>query len=160
MTMKQRLYNIALILVGALALTACSSYEVGDWYNHKGIKGVVLMVDDEGQPTLLVSPDEAVDLTADSALLWAAQLDAATEAQVSLPSKEEMEWLHSYSAVVNKTLRTKGKSTLLEGNTFYWTSTPCSESHYYAHGPDGVRCYYRGNQSSCYRACALIHLDK
>lgn len=157
--MKRRLYNIVYVLIGLSVLTACSGYEVGDWYNHDGNKGVVLKVDEAGQPTLLLAPEEAVDLTADSALLWAAQLDADSQAEVSLPSKEEMEWLRGYRSVVNKTLNAKGKPTVLEGHTFYWTSTPCSESHYYAHGPDGVRCYFRGNQSSCYRARAVIRLN-
>ena len=141
--------------ISLFALAACNrAYEPGDYYG-KEAEGIVLAADSEGNATMLVSLVEAKDLDADSAAKWAASLGEGWY----LPSKEEMALLKKYKSLANITLDYKKMPPMLTGHTFYWTSTPCSGSHHYALGPDGIRCYFKTNASPCYRARAVKRLD-
>ena len=140
--------------ISLFALAACNrAYEPGDYYG-KEAEGIVLAVDTEGNATMLLSLDEAKDLDADSAAKWAASLGEGWY----LPTKEEMALLKKYKSLVNITLERKKLPALLAVHTFYWSSTPCSDSHQYALGPDGVRCYFKTNASPYYRARAVKKL--
>lgn len=139
--------------VSAFLLIGCTRhYEPGDYYSRNDVKGIVLQADAEGNATLLLSIDEASDITSDSALRWTATLgDTAWK----LPTKEQMAVARKHRSLINITLRNKNLPTFLTDHTFYWTATPCSPSHVYACGPDGLRCYYHSNQSPYYRARAV-----
>jgi len=137
------------ILALSLAFSSCKrSYRVGDLYHQQGI---VVSVDADGQPTMLLSLDEQRNLDADSALRWAATLDAGW----SLPTKEQWELVRKQRILLNRTLDDKHLPAVVRGHTFYWSSSACSPSHTYACGPDGVRCYFRTNRSDLYRARAI-----
>jgi hypothetical protein len=143
------------LAVSALILTGCSSsYAPGDYYSSKGDKGIVLQADAEGNATLILSLDEASNLASDSAILWAASLGQGW----SLPSKDQMTLARKYRSLINICLRNHKQPEFLTGHTFYWTATPCSQSHVYACGPEGVRCYFKSNTSPYYRARAVKSL--
>ena len=140
------------VLSLSLFLQGCSiSYECGDMFKVDGKQSVVVQVDDAGMPLMLLSLDEAVDIDADSAARWATSLGEGW----SLPTKEEMEYLKKYKSLINIKLEKKGESPFLKNQTFYWTSTDCSESHTYACGPQGIKCYFNTNSSHLYRARAV-----
>lgn len=140
------------LAVSALIITGCSSsYAPGDYYNNKDDKGIVLQADAEGNATLILSLAESSNLNSDSALLWAASLGQGW----SLPSKEQLALARKYRSLINISLRNHKQSEFLTGHTFYWSATPCSESHVYACGPEGVRCYFKSNASPYYRARAV-----
>lgn len=145
------------LAVSALLLTGCGRhYEPGDYYSRNGVKGIVLQTDTEDNATLLLSIDEAVDIDADSALRWTATLgDTAWK----LPTKEQMAVARKHRSLINITLRNKNLPTILTDHTFYWTATPCSGTHVFACGPDGLRCYFKSNHSSFYRARAVRKLE-
>lgn len=147
---KRILYTI---LGFALTLGGCSGgYELGDYYHAGGEKGIVLAVDDGGKVTMLMSVDEAHDLDSDSAMKWASNY---ADGSWHLPSKEEMAVIKKYKSLMNITIGHKKLQPVMAGHTFYWTSTPCSESHTFACGPDGIRCYFNTNTSPFYRARAV-----
>lgn len=158
MNMKSNKGPILCLVLACLAMAACSPYEVGDWYRKGDLQGVVLQLDDNNEPTLLLLNDEARDLDADSAQVWAAAIDARLPYDCALPTKEEFELIRKYKVVINGTLRKKGQPLVIYGHTFYWSSTPCSESHQYACSPDGVKCYFKPGHSDFYRARAVAHL--
>lgn len=145
------------LAASALLFAGCSSgYEPGDYYRRDGVKGIVIQTDDEGNARLLLSIDEVSHVDSDSALQWIASLgDTAWK----LPTKEQMAIARKYRSAINITLRNKNLPTFLTDHTFYWTSTPCSESHVYACGPDGIRCYFKTNSSPYYRARAVRKLE-
>lgn len=155
-TMITKIMNSKLCLaISMLLLAACSSYEVGDYYSKDNVKGIVLAVDAEGTPTMLLSVDEAANLDVDSAARWVASLgDTAWH----MPSKDEMAIARKSRSLINITLDHKGLPAFLKNHTFYWTSTPCSESHSYACGPYGLQCYFNSNKSTHYRARAVRNL--
>jgi len=141
---------LLLALTGSLALSSCSrSYRVGDLYHQQGI---VVSVDADGQPTMLLALEEQCNLDADSALRWAATLDEGW----SLPTREQWELIRKQRILLNRTLDDKQLPSVARGHTFYWSSTACSPSHVYACGPDGVRCYFRSNHSDLYRVRAVF----
>ena len=135
-------------LIGSLLAVSCRGTEPGDLYKCDGVKCVVVTVDGNGNPSLVMSLDEAVNIDADSALLWSTQVGDGWH----LPSKAEMELVKKNKSMINRGLEYKKMPVVLRNNTYYWTSTPCSETHVYACGPDGLRCYFRTNASHCYRA--------
>lgn len=136
-----------------LFLQSCGrEYSVGDIYSDGDVKGVVLRVDDSNSPLLLLSLDEISGIDADSANVWASSLG---DGEWRLADRQEMEIVRKYRALINNTFERKSYPKVLEGNTYYWTSTPCSESHVYACGPDGVRCYFKSNNTKLYRARAV-----
>ena len=140
-----------------MAFAGCNGvYEPGDYYRGDGYDAVVVTVDADNKPTLLLSLDEANTLNADSAMRWAETLDDGWR----LPNKDEIAQIYRVKTLVNKTLERKGKPTVLTNFTYYWSSTPCSESHFYACGPDGVGCYYSENASSSYRARAVRSVER
>ena len=114
--------------------------------------GVFFSYGNEQLPVL-----RGLNFNADSAFIWAEQFDGGGW---HLPTKEEMTTIRKYKNLVNSTLERKGYNTILTNHTFYWTGTPCSESHTYACGPDGIKCYFNQNLSSCYRARAVKRIDK
>lgn len=140
----------------ALALTSCRGYEVGDYYSRDDVSGLVLKVDDEGAPLMLLSMDEVADLDADSALLWGSTYDGGGW---RLPNKEEMAYINKYRSLVNATLARRQEPQMMGPNTYYWTATPCSETHVFACGPLGLKCFFRTNHSPLYRARAVRYLD-
>ena len=146
--------NICLIFI--LRAFACCNrhYEPGDYYNKED-KGIVLAVDAEGNAVLLMSLEEAKDIDVDSAAKWALTVG---DGNWQLPTKDEMTILKKYKSLVNKTLEYKKQPTVLTGHTFYWTSSPCSETHFYACGPDGIKCFFKTNASPHYRARAVKNL--
>ena len=148
-------YRIARLIGLLTMLTACGHYEVGDYYRKGALKGLVLELDDEGRPALVLSLDEATDLDADSANAWCRGYD---DGSWRLPDKREMTQIKKYRSLLNQTLGRKGEQ-LLGTNIFYWTSTPCSETHIYARGPLGIKCYFRSNHSAQYRCRAVRTID-
>ena len=150
-------YKSAILLsfVGLL-FSACNHYEVGDYYHKGDLSGVIITLNEEGMPSLLLSLGEAKDLNADSALAWSANYD---DGSWRLPDKREMTLINNYKSLLNATLQRKEAPQLFGSNTYYWTSTPCSESHTYACGPMGVKCYFRSNHSPLYRARAVRSID-
>ncbi len=146
-----------LLTFSLLVFAGCNGkYEMGDFYNDKDTKGIVVQVDNDGRAMLVMSLDEAVDIDVDSAARWAGQIDGN---DWRLPTKEEMNAVRKYKNVINSTLERKGCPTILTNHTFYWTGTPCSESHTFACGPDGIKCYFNQNHSSCYRARAVKRIE-
>lgn len=145
-----------LLLISVLIFAGCDSkYELGDYYKSGDTKGIVVQVDAEGNPLLILSLFEAENVDADSAQNWVATLEGEGW---QLPDKGEMEQINKYKSLINKTLERKGMPTILKNHTFYWTATPCSESHTYACGPDGTRCYFNQNASPLYRSRAVKKL--
>ena len=146
---------IICLLISLLTLMSCNRrYEPGDYYS-KDVSGIVLAADAEGNAMLLLSLEEAKDIVADSAALWAETLG---DGLWRLPTKEDMSIIKKYKSLINKTLEYKKQPTVLSGHTFYWTATPCSESHTYACGPDGINCYFKTNATPHYRARAVKDL--
>lgn len=145
----KKICNICLLLLLLTAVGCRQGYEPGDYYKSGGISGIVVDVDADGNAKLLMSLEEVQDIDADSASKWAAQLG---DGSWRLPTKDEMGKVRKYRALINKTLEHKKLPAVLSGHTFYWTATPCSKSHTYACGPDGIRCYFSTNASPFYRA--------
>ena len=114
-----------------------------------------MQTDADGNPVLLLSMEEERGYDADSAQQWSASLADGWH----LPDKEEMEQVRKYRSLLNSTLVRKGAPKVLEGHTFYWTATRCSETHFYACGPDGIRCYFHTTSSPLYRIRAVKRLD-
>ena len=134
------------------SFTSCTDvYEPGDYYRGDGFEGVVVSVDADNNPLLLLSIDEARSLSADSAILWAETLGEGWR----LPDKRELAQIDRGITLINKTSESKRKPKILVDFTYYWSSTPCSESHFYACGPDGVGCFFNENNGSSYRARAV-----
>ena len=98
----------------ALALASCRGYEVGDYYSRGDVSGLVLKVDDEGAPLMLLSMDEVADLDADSALLWGTTYD---DGGWRLPDKEEMAYINKYRSLVNATLARRQEPQMMGPNT-------------------------------------------
>ena len=137
----------------AFLMAACNGhYEVGDYYRDGDVEGIVMEADEQGNPLMLLSLEEASNLDADSAAVWASKLG---DGRWRLPDKKEMESLRINRSLLNMTLERKGLPLFLMPSTFYWTSQPCSETHMYACGPYGVQCYFRTNKSVHYRARAV-----
>lgn len=132
-----------------LLLVGCSGiYEPGDMYKGDGFEGIVVTVDEDNQPLMVMSLEEASSLTADSALRWAEGLGEGWR----LPTKKEIAQIERVRSLINNTLKRKKLSTVFTDFTYYWSSTTCSESHCYACGPDGVGCYFKENDDPSYRA--------
>lgn len=156
MTACTKIFFFPLLIVSFLTIVSCgNSYEVGDYYSNDTVKGIVVNVDEQGRPLMLLSIDEAIDIDADSAKQWAVALGS----EWHLPTKQEMEQVKKYKSLINQTLERRKYNGFLTGHTFYWTSTPCSETHHYACGPDGLRCYFNTNHSHCYRSRAVCLFD-
>lgn len=141
--------NWICLMISLLVLAGCGKYEIGDLYKDGDTRGVVVQTDNEGNALMVMSIDEAVDIDADSAARW---VETLVGEGWHLPEKGEMAQIKKYKSLLNKTLERKGFSTILTNHTFYWTATPCSESHTYACGPDGIQCYFNQNASPFYRA--------
>lgn len=141
-----------ILFVGLFVLVGCSGvYEPGDFYKGDGFEAVVVTVDEANQPTMVMSLNELSSLNADSAIRWANSLGDDWR----LPDKNEVAKIERVRSLINSTLERRGLPPVLVGFTYYWSSTPCSESHTYACGPDGVGCYYSENAGSSYRARAV-----
>ena len=141
--------TLLLSIAAMLTISACSrSYMPGDFYSEGGLKGIVVTADEQGKPTLLLAPEETKGVTAAEAKEW---VESYGDGGWHLPTKEEMEQVKKYKTLINKTLEQKKQPVVLTNHTFYWTSTPCSESHTYACGPDGLHCYFSTNNSPYYR---------
>ena len=137
----------------AMLFASCNGKKVtGDIVKIDGTKAIVVSTDDNGQPTMLLSVQEAANLDDDSAVRWVATIDGEGW---HLPDKSEMQLIKKYKAMINISLRKNGLPTILANDALYWTSTPCSESHTYACGPQGVKCYFSTNASPYYRARAV-----
>ena len=137
-------------------LVGCSGgYELGDYYKTDGSAAIVVDVDANKQPSLLLSVEEASNLDADSAAAWAAALGNGWR----LPDKNEMTKIVRLKILLNKTLKQKTLPEAFKDFTFYWTSTQCSETHTYAYGPNGVSCYYKENQDPSYKARAVKEIE-
>lgn len=150
------LSNIALIALCVACLVSCDrSHLPGDIIVDNGTKCIVIESDDNGNAVLVMSLDEVVDINADSAVVWAKEHGGEGW---HLPNKQEIEKMKKYRSVINQTLEKKNLPKILVNHTFYWSSTECSPSHVYACGPNGVRCYFRSNQSYLYRARAVKSL--
>lgn len=135
---------------------ACGrSYEPGDLYSCDSVNGIVLQTNENGAPTMLLSIEEASNINADAALQWAESLGNGWH----LPDNEEMKIIKKYKSLINITAEREKISPVLTNHTFYWTSTPCSESHVNAFGPNGLRCYFRTNASPYYRARAVTAVE-
>ena len=146
------------MIISLLFLAGCSGkYEPGDYYKVGNVKGVVVQTDDNGCVVMLMSLDEAVNIDADSAARWVETLDGDGW---RLPGKSDMEQIRKYKSLINKTLERKELPTILTNHTFYWTATPCSDSHTYACGPDGLRCYFNQSASPFYRARGIKTIEK
>ena len=151
--MTRRWKSISLIVflcfISLAALTACGGgYKVGDMYKRQG---VVVAVDGQGMPTMLLALDEQANLDADSAQRWAATLEQGWQ----LPSHDQWEQIRKQRTLINRTLADKGLPLVAKGQTYYWSSTPCSATHYYACSPDGIRCFFHSNKSNSYRCRAV-----
>ena len=141
-----------ILLLAIAALASCTRvYEPGDYYKGDGFEGIVVTVDANNSPMLLLSFEEAHSLAADSAEYWAEQIGEGWR----LPQKGELAQIYRVKTLINRTLEKKKKKLILNDFTYYWSSTPCSETHCYACGPDGVGCYYKENDGSSYRARAV-----
>lgn len=152
-----KIRNILLLFMCVVSFVGCNGvYEPGDYYRGEGYDAVVVTVDAGNQPTMVMSLDEANTLDADSALRWAEKLGEGWR----LPNKTEISQIERVKTLINNTLKKKDKPAVLVDFTYYWSSTPCSESHFYACGPDGVGCYYSENDGSTYRARAVRTVNK
>ena len=111
---------LALMAACCLIASACSdSYETGDKYNTSDYEGIVVQVDDEGNPLMIISMVEASNINADSAARWAEGLNEGKEnSQWHLPSAEEMTVVKRAKAMINKSLENKKMSPILENHTF------------------------------------------
>lgn len=158
MKMRMKMKNKSILAIAFVMLfCACGSdkgYKAGDFYDEGGVEAVVVTADSTGVATMLMSVAEAKDIDADSAKLWASSLGEGW----TLPTSEEMNLLYRNRSYINETLEGKKLPTLFGLNTYYWTSTPCSESHVNARGPDGIKCYLASGHSACYRARAVKKL--
>lgn len=147
--MKHPIVFISLLI--PFFITACSgTYQSGDMYKCDGRQCIVVSVNADGSPAMCVSLEEGEGMDAISAAVWAVLGEGWR-----LPTKEEIAVVRKYRSAINATLSKKGLPLLMENNTYYWTSTPCSESHTYACGPDGVRCYFSTNDGPAYRVRAV-----
>ncbi len=145
------------LAISPLLLAGCSgTYETGDYYSSGDVKGIVVKSDADGKARLVLSFDEVANLNADSAARWVAEYD---NGQWRLPTNEEMTFMKKHRSLINKTLERKGQPLMLAGFTYYWTSTACSESHTYAGGPEGVKCYFNSNASPNYKARAVRDIE-
>ena len=149
------LKTILLLLSLALFASCSSVYMPGDFYSGDGFEGIVVTVDDDNNPLMLLSFDEANSLSADSAICWAESMGDGWR----LPDKNELAQIDRVKSLINNSLENKKKPKILVDFTYYWSSTPCSESHFYACGPDGVGCFFCENNGSSYtaRAVRIIH---
>ena len=146
-----KLKKIIFLLIIAAMASCTGVYQPGDYYGGDGVEGVVVTVDSENNPLLLLSFDEASSLSADSAKRWATTVGEGWR----LPTREEIAQINRVKTLINKTLDRKKKPKIFMDFTYYWSSTPCSETHSYACGPDGVKCYYSENDGSSYKARAV-----
>ena len=146
--------NKGLILgfvLACLAMVACSPCEVGDWYRDGDLQGVVLQLNDDNEPTLLLLADEIRDVNADSALAWAAALDAQASYSCALPTKEEVELIRKYKMLISVSCYTHGISCM--HTSFIWRVRFCVDIYLYVllvldcEGEEGLACY-------CYSCCA------
>ena len=145
--------NILLLGLTTLIFIGCEhGYAPGDILKIDGTKGVVVEVSPDKKPLLLMSLDEIENVDADSAYRWASSF---SDTSWHLPSKREMERVKKFKTLININLEKKGEKPILKYHTFYWTQTPCSESHTYACGPEGIGCYFSTNYSPYYRARAV-----
>ena len=152
--MKMKKFNI--LIFSVLLLSSCTSvYEPGDIYKGNGYEAVVFAVDADNRPVAVMSLDEASSLDADSALRWVEEKGDGWR----LPDRKEIAMIDRTRSLINATLERKGLPPVMKNATYYWSSTPCSETHSYACGPDGVGCYYNENNSSVYRARAVRTID-
>ena len=137
-------------------LVGCSGgYELGDYYKTDGSAAIVVDIDADNQPLLLLSVEEASNLDADSAVAWASALGDGWR----LPNKNEMAKIERIKSLINKTLKQKTLPEVFKDFTYYWTSTECSETHAFACGPNGVSCYFKENQDPSYRARAVKEIE-
>lgn len=123
------------------------SYTVGDLYRSNEGNGIVVTTDSTGAAQLILSVDEIADRAWDSAM---ALQDTAAQGW-RLPTSEEMKTLYAARIALNEALTDRDMPKIFGSRTWYWTSTPCSETHAYAWGPDGLKCYYKENSSPLYR---------
>ena len=152
----KHLFLIFSILLSSALLVGCkSSYAPGDYYSLDGDKGVVVSVDADAQPLLIISLDEVSALDADSALRWGLENEAQGW---RLPDKDEIALVNKYKTLINRTMEKHHAPLVLVNHTFYWTSSPCSPTHTYACGPDGLNCYFNQNNSHSYRARKVKNL--
>lgn len=164
--MRNRIYILVALL--ALGLAACQrEVAVGDIYRDGSLKGIVVELDSEGHPTMLLSLEEASGLCADTALMWADALNQnGEEVQWVLPDYEQMNIVAQHKVEINAAAASRGEAKVLPNRSWYWTSTPCANefcpscpvTHVYALGPDGLRCYFKENHSALYRARAVLVL--
>lgn len=151
--MKKKIISI---VIGTLLMAGCArNYEPGDYYSGEGYDAVVVTVDAENQPLMLMSLDEASSLSADSAMRWVETLGEGWR----LPDKNELSKMERVRSLINNTLQKKGLPKVFVDFTYFWSSTPCSESHTYACGPDGLNCYFSENASSSYRARGVRNIN-
>ena len=117
--MKQAAILILITLAISTSIVGCSkqkdSYEIGDYYNCNGDKGVVVDVDDTKRHGTIMSL-ESYNTSGD------ASNSAATEFGDGwyIPSIEELTCMYDNLDVINQTLEDKGEHITLE---YIWSST-------------------------------------
>lgn len=147
--MKKRNYLYGLVLL--FAFTACQRQaEVGDYYHKNGDKGIVLTLNTAGEVEKILSLQEAKNICADSALLWAEQAGEGW----NLTTPDDLKIMATHKVAINETLKQKNQPPIMEMNTWYWSNEPCNEKrlHFMAYGPNGLKAYYHENASPLYRA--------
>lgn len=140
------------LLCGLAAIfSSCHNNNIGDAVKQDGVRCFVATVDDQGQPTLWMTTEEIVGVTADSAARWAAAL--GTPGEWTLPTKEQMLQLTADREVFNETASRKGLPAVFARTSFYWTGTATDDTHIWAWGPYGLRSYFAADAH--YRARAV-----
>ena len=176
MSTRQNRATLSLWCIAAMMcflLPSCTHYyEVGDYYRNGSIQGIVVEITDNGNPLRILSLEEAVGVGVDSALCWAANLNKGNttgDASWQLPDNTLMKAMWKNKSIINQALEKHHQHPMFCATLWYWTSsdsdgnqmecrgtTPCT--HVWACGPQGMRTYFRKNNSIYYCARAVRYL--
>lgn len=152
-------WRVCLTIV-CITLLACScqSHNIGDIVTNAGVKAYVAEMDADGHPTLLMTTDEVVAVSNDSAARWAAAL--GKDSSWTIPTKEQMERLVSHREVFNDVASRKDMPSIFDRMSFYWTSSVADSDHVYAWGPYGIRSYFAADAKYKARAVKAENIKK
>lgn len=117
--MKKSIRQVLISFVVSASIVSCGqqkdSYEVGDYYNFNGDKGVVVEVNDTKQHGTIMSL-ESYHTSGDDANGVSTEIGDGWY----VPSIEELVNMYNNLGVINKTLEEKGEHITIE---FIWSST-------------------------------------
>lgn len=162
-------YTTKILLTCSLVLLMASCgrrYDVGDYYRSGTVSGVVVQLDDEGMPSLVLSLADTAHLNAEAALRWAETLQPA--GQWRLPTIEEWKQMARNKAKINATLGKQRSAAIVAADTWYWSCTGADgqriassavPTRVYAYGPLQAQVYFYDNASPRYVARAVCPVN-